>query len=282
LPELVQTLNAHTDRVYQLHSDSVTLSLPGVPALRASLALQRPRNIRLRAHFVGVGQVLDFGSNDERFWVLVDAPQLLTNVPRAVYHARHDQFRRSAARQALPLEPQSLIEAFGLVRFDPAAVHEGPYRRGNGQLEIRSRIASPDGDLTRVVVVHESYGWILEQHLYDARGQLLASALASGHRFYPAAAVSLPHRVEIRLPPPAQPVQIDVQTYAINQLYGDPAQLWTMPAFPGYPLIDLGDARLQSAPPGPPPQPAGPATMPGNSYPATSYRPRYRGYAPRR
>jgi hypothetical protein len=278
LPELVRTLNSNTERVYQLHTDSALLTIPGAPALRASLALQRPRNFRLRAHFVGVGQVLDAGSNDERFWALIDAPQLLTNMPRAVYTARHDQLRRSAARQVLPLEPQWLIEAFGLVLFDPTGVHEGPYRHGPEQLQIRSRIASPDGDLTRVVVVHESYGVILEQHLYDAQGQLLASALASNHRFYPAVGVSLPHRVEVRLPPPNPAVQIEVQTYTINQLYGDPAQLWTMPAFPGYQVIDLGDPSLPPASPGPASLPNGPAALPGGGQPATSFRPRYRGY----
>ena len=278
LPEIVQTINAQTDRVYQLHTDAATLTIPGAPALRASLALQRPRNFRLRAHFVGLGQVLDIGSNDERFWVLVDAPQLATNVPRAVYFARHDQFRQGAAGKVLPIEPQRLVEAFGLLRLDPAEPLEGPYRRGPGQLEIRARVPGPEGDLTRVLVLHETYGWVLEQHLYDPQGKLLGSALASNQRYYPNVGVSLPHQIEIRLPPPAEPVRIDVQNYTVNQLYGDPNQLWTMPAFTGYTMIDLGTPAASPPPAGMPPNPQAPATAPPSAYPAMSYRPRYRGY----
>ena len=278
IQEIVGAINANTDRVTQLHTDSASLLLPGTPALRASLALQRPRSIRLLAQFVGVGRVLDFGSNDERFWALVDAPQLATDIPRAVYFARHDQFRRGAAGQTVPIEPQWLIDAFGLVRCDPSGIHEGPYRRTQGQWEIRSRTFGPDGDLTRVIVLHETYGWILEQHLYDAQGRLLVSALASNHRHYPAVGVSLPHRVEIRLPGAGPSIRLDVQTFAINQLYGDPMQLWTMPDFTGYPLVDLSDPRMQPRLPGSGPVPAMPATTPQPGYPATGYRMRYRGY----
>jgi hypothetical protein len=309
LQETMQVVNANTQRVQRLQTDSASLALQGVPVLRASLALQRPRSFRLRAQFIGMGQVLDLGSNDERFWAWVDAPQLVSNVPRGVYFARHDQFRQSQARALIPVQPDWLIESFGLVEFDPAGTHEGPYARGPDRMELRSRIPSPEGPVTRVTVLHARYAWLLEQHFYNPQGQLIASALASNHRYYPEAGVSLPHRISIQLPPPANSFLLEIQNYAINQLYSDPAQLFTMPAPNGYPVMDLGAApgpglNPMTGPPGaggapllPPlgpgyapgypaaaPGATGPGAAPAASatsvpvYPTADLRPRYRGY----
>ncbi len=286
LQEVIAAVNASSGQIRQLQSDSASLSIQGMPTLRASVAAGPPRNFRLRANFIGVGEVLDLGSNDQLFWAMVDAPQLMTDVPKAVYFARHDQYRHSAARQALPIQPQWLVEAFGLVQLDPAGYHEGPYQRGTGQLEIRSRVASPDGELTRVLVMHERFGWIQEQHWYDSRAQLIASVFASQHQYEPAAGVSLPHVIDVRLPPPALSLRLSVQTYAVNQLYSDPAQLWAMPAFEGYQQNDLAatadpPAATPTASPAAPPAYPAPA-VPLTGRPQTEYRLNYRGYTARR
>jgi hypothetical protein len=285
LPEVIAAVNATSGQVRQLQTDSATLSIQGMPSLRASLAAGPPKNFRLRASFIGVGEVLDLGSNDQGFWAMIDAPQLMSDVPRAVYFARHDQYLHSEARRMLPIQPQWLVEAFGLVQLDPAGQHEGPYQRGPGELEIRTRIPTPEGDLTKVMVLHDRFGWIQQQHWYDARGQLMASVFASQHQYDAAIGISLPHAVEVRLPPPAQSLQIRVQTYAVNQMYSDPAQLWSMPAFSGYPLIDLAAGAPPPAIPPPAAPPPGPAYSPPGPpgvYSPTEYRPNYRGYSARR
>jgi hypothetical protein len=283
LQEVIAAVNANSVPIQQLQTDSALLSVEGAPSLRASVALQPPRNFRLRAQFIGMGEVLDLGSNEQLFWALIDAPQLATGVPRAVYYARHDQYRSSAARNLLPIQPSWLIEAFGVVQLDPAAAYEGPYTRGPGQLEIRTRIATPEGDVTKVIVLHDRAAWIMEQHWYDAQGQLIASVLNSNHKLQPAYNVTLPHRIAVRLPPPNRSFQIAIESYAVNQLYSDPGQLWTMPSFEGYPLVDLA-APLPPpyAPPDGPAGPSGPMQMPAAAYPQTGYRPVYRGYSPRR
>jgi hypothetical protein len=281
IQEAIDAVNANTASVRQLQTDTATVSGQGFPSLRASIALERPRNFRLRAHVLGLGQVLDLGSNDQLFWALVDAPQFATNMPRAVYFARHDQFRRSAARQLLPIQPDWLIEAFGVVHLDPtAAQFEGPYARGAGQLEIRERRYSPDGEITRVLVLHDQFAWILEQHWYDARGQLIGSVFSGNHRYDANFRTSLPHRIDVRLTPPQNSFQIDVERYAINQLYSDPAQLWTMPAFDGYARYDLAAPPVPAAQVG---QPGGlpPDRYPTAGFPHTGFRPQYRGYTDR-
>jgi hypothetical protein len=279
LPEVIAAINATSGQIRQLQTDSATLSVQGMPTLRASLAAGPPRNFRLRASFIGVGEVLDLGSNDQVFWAMVDAPQLMSEVPRAVYYARHDQYLHSEARQMLPIQPQWLVEAFGLVQLDPAGRHEGPYQRGPGELEIRTRTPSPEGDLTKILVLHDRFGWIQQQHWYDAHGVLMASVFASQHQYEPGLGISLPHAIEVRLPPPAHSLQINVQTYSVNQMYSDPAQLWAMPAFQGYPLIDLAAGSPPAAPPA---NPVDSPSAPPSAYSPTGYRLNYRGYTARR
>jgi hypothetical protein len=280
LTDLLHVVNANSDPIHQLQTDNARLSVQGVPGLRASVALQRPRSFRLRAQFIGLGEVLDTGSNDELFWALVDAPQMATGIARAVYYARHDQYLSSQARQILPIKPDLLVEAFGLTRFDPSHSHEGPWEHGPGQVQFRSRIPSAEGEVGRITVVHATYGWILEQHQYDPQGQWAASALTSNHRYYPEIGVSLPHRIEVRLPSPHPSFQLDIEAYSINQLRADPRQLFAMPDYPGYPLVNLADPAFSPpvASPYQPPAMPHPASPPSAGYPVTGYRPRYRGY----
>jgi hypothetical protein len=270
LQEVIHSVNANSNGVRQLQATGATISVHGIPALRADLVLERPRRFRVRAELMmGLGGTqVDLGSNDEVFWV-----RGVPGLPPGVYFARHDQFSHSAARQFLPVEPLWLIEALGVVYLDPAGKHEGPFSEGAGRTWIRSRIPSDQGELTKVTVVHDTYGWILEQHVYDWRGQLLASARASKHRYYPLEGVSLPDHVEIQLPPAQVSFQISVSNYLINQLYGDPVQLWSLPHADGSPLVNLADPGFQL-----------PVQTPDVNYspypdPRAGYRPRYRGYS---
>lgn len=246
LQQVIQTVNDNSQKVQRLQTDDASLTIQGVPSLRTNLAFERPQNFRMRASFTGVGQVLDLGSNREMFWALVDAPEMLTGIPKAVYYARHDQMRNFAGNSPIPVRPDLVTDAFGLVYLDPGGRHDGPYRRAAGQLEIRSPVPTADGDLMKVTIVDETYGWVLEQHLYDPRGQPLVSAVSAEHRYYPLVDASLPHRVTITLPPPGRPLEIEVGEYSINQTGGDAPQLFTMPAYEGYPLVDLGRVNAPS------------------------------------
>jgi hypothetical protein len=267
--EVIYAVNAHTDRIQSLQADRVSLSMPGYPSLRGSLDLERPRRFRLRGSFVG--PELDVGSNDEIVWFWAKS-----NPEPVIYFAQHDQLTRPGGRMVLPFEPTWLIEAFGLVRLDPGGVHDGPSPGGAGKLVVRSR-AGPRGEYARTLVIDDRYGWITQQQITDAGGQLLAEAKASQHRFYPAVGVSLPHHLEIRFPPARMSFSIDVARFSINQLVGDPAQLWSVPQMEGYRLMNLA-ATATSAGDTQPTPPWAAARRPQEM----AYRPRYRGYSQRR
>jgi len=237
LQEVLVVVN-NSQRVKQLDAQGARVSAPGTPRLRASMALERPRQLRLRAGvFDFSGPELDLGSNDELFWFWIKQhPQ------PAVYYARHDEFDDSQARQMMPIDFRWFSDALGLVELDPDDVHEGPLRAGNGKLEIRTHLPTRQGEMLRVTVIDDRYGWVLEQHVRDPGGQLMVSIHCSRYRFYPAHGVSLPHQVEIHLLPGhanQMKLELDVAAYQINRVSPSPKELWEMPAYEGYPAVDI-------------------------------------------
>jgi hypothetical protein len=249
LEEVIQVVNRNNSQIQSLSTTQATLSVPGTPTLRANLMFQRPRRLRLRADLLTLPE-LDLGSNEELFWFWVKR-----NPPPAIYWCRHDQFAYSRARQMIPLEPDWLIEAMGISEFDPALPYQGPFPLPGDRLEIRTIRETPQGPTTKVTVVDASQGWILEQRLHDSEGRLLASAQTSFHRRDPLTGLVVPTLVVINCPPAQFSARIDLGNVQINRLSGDPMQLWTIPNYPGYPLVDLCDPRI----PFPPPVAAGPA-----------------------
>ena len=239
--QIIAAVNQNAARVRSLSATGVTISISdavGMPSLTGNIAAERPGRFRLTAGTGLSGQEIDLGSNDELFWIWIKR-----NEPPAVYFCQHEQFANSAIRQMLPVEPSWLLSALGMGEIDPATVFDGPLPRADGTVEIRSWLPSASGTLSRVTVIDARRAWVVEQYVYDPTGStLLASAVAESHRYYPVEQVSLPDRVSIRLPASNIAMKIDLGTVAINQLPGDPRQLWALPTFTGYPQYDLGGA----------------------------------------
>lgn len=238
LDDVVRVVNANSQAVQSLSTRNASISVPYLPALHANLAMERPRRFRLQADTAITGAEVDLGSNDELFWFWVKR-----NPSPSVYFCRHDQYAQSAAKSFLPVEPEWLIEAIGLPVFDPQGQHQGPYAR-NGKLEIHTRLETSQGRMTRIAVIDPVSGWVLGQHLYDAQGQRLASAVASRHERDPATAITLPQRIEIDWPATKFSMQIDLADLRINQAVANPDALWSLPRYEGFAPVDLADPRL--------------------------------------
>ncbi len=240
LEQLIGTVNANASRISSLESRA-TIRVMGV-SLKGDLAVEQPRRFRIRAKFMGLpGTGIDIGSNDETFWMFTEQ-----NRPPGVYVVRHDQFAQSSANQFLPVSGDWLIDALGVVDLEPGGEHNGPYQRVPGKIEIHTRLPSASGDLTKITVIDERYGWVLEQQIID-QGQVVASSVASQHRFYPEHGVSLPQHVDIQIISKLlskQALSIDLGPYRINQLAGNRDQLWAIPQPEGIPIIDLASPQL--------------------------------------
>lgn len=247
LAQIVDVVNSNSARVQSVSTTRATIAIPGIPSLNANIAFQRPRSFRLIARTF-IGPEVDLGSNDELLWFWIKHAQ-----PPALFFCRHEQFAASAARQVMPVEPEWLIEAFGVVTLDPADHLEGPFPVGTGRVEIRSKSRGPGPVTSRILVIDDSRGVVLEDHLYDPQGVRLASAVLSKHVRDPASGATLPRHVEIQWPPAQFELSVDMADLHINQLSADPRELFTRPTYSGYTEIDLAQPISPAAPGAPTP-----------------------------
>jgi hypothetical protein len=246
LSEVITAVNSNTAKVQSLSTRDASLSVPLLPSLRAELHFDRPKRFRLLADTRLTGPEIDLGSNDELFWFWAKrGPQ------PAVYYCRHDRFYTSAAKSILPVEPDWLIDSLGLVTLDPAAPHRGPFAVGGGRLRVETPVSTPHGPMTRVTLVDSAGGYVVEQHLYDAKKELVASVLASHHSRHPETGVVLPARIDIKTPAgtnaAAFSMRLDLRNLVVNQLPPNAQQLWTLEfaKYPGTAPIDLADPNLR-------------------------------------
>jgi len=238
LESIITTINANSNRVDSLYTTTASIKVPALPTIKANLAYERERRFRLFAETALAGTAVDLGSNDEGFWF--SASQ---NNPPTIFFCSHRDFPTSPARQTLSVEPTWLVEALGVVYFDPADQHYGPFPQQNGKLELRTETA----DWKRITIVDAERGWILEQHAYDEHGQLIASAVASRHQRDPVSEATLPRLVEIHWPAMDLRLKLELDGLRINDLPGE-HQLWAMPQYSGWQTVDLGHQRMPNSP----------------------------------
>lgn len=245
--ELIAHLNSQADKVKQLKTN-VRVSVDGMPTLRGSLAVERPKRLRLKAGLLGVSELgVDVGSNDQHFWVWTKAS--LPGETPSIYYASHEGYRSSSIRRALPMDPAWIIDALGFVNFNPADRHDGPFERADGRYEIRSYIQSASGPTARISVIDPKHGWISQQSIYDSNGQLVAYVDSIKHKTYPSVGISLPQRFEIHVfqsDGQEMKLVVDADDYTVNSLYGDPDKLWAMPNPQDIPKVDLAQVQAVS------------------------------------
>jgi len=248
LDQIIATVHDNTQRVRSYMAPQAVLIVPGVPRLSAQVACEPPRRFRLRAQTAVTGSELDIGSNDDLFWLWIRRHQ-----PPMMLHCRHDQYDQSSARRLLPIRADWMPELLGLVNFRPEDRHEGPFPLPDGRLEIRSRIppaagAAADGELLKSTILDGTTGLVIEQHLFTAAGERLASCRTTKHRVDTHSGAALPRFVEVSWPASGIEFQLELAAISTNMPSTDPGQLWQMPAYEGYTPVDLADPSVVIGP----------------------------------
>jgi hypothetical protein len=244
LTQVIDVVNNNSAQVQSLYTNHGSISVPGLPSLRALVAFQRQRSFRLRADTAFTGPEVDVGSNDQLFWFWIKR-----NQPPGLYYCRHDQFASSAAKPMVPIEPDWLIRALGIVSFEPGVVHQGPVPVSAGRLEVRTPPIVPGGN-TRLTVIDATRGIVLEEHVYDPQGTRLATALMSRHKRDATTGITLARHVALQMPATRMEINIDLNDLQINQLNPSQVDLWNKPVYPGYNDVDLADPNLRLVAPG--------------------------------
>lgn len=266
LGDVMKVVNDNSAKIRSLYTTDATLTVTGAPSLRANLAVERQKKLRLRAETALTGPELDLGSNDDLFWFWVKR-----NPPPTIYYCRHTQYAQSAAKQVLPIEPEWLFDALGLAWFDPNLQHSPPMRNAQGRLEITTTMPGTNGNKSKKTVIDEARGWVVEQHLFDERGTLIASAMTNRHTMDPASGAVVPQEIVVNSPAQQFQMKLDVKQWTVNQLAADPTQLFAMPSVPGWNTVDLAGPQMQmggQAAQGAPPAMNGGGLTPLNSQPA--------------
>ena len=248
LEQITSTINQNTSNAKQI-SSRVKLEMDGVPArLEGQLALEQPRNLRIEAGVLGISELgVDIGSNDEFFWVWSKAAA--GGMEPVLLYARHEEFARSPAARSLPIQPQWIVQALGLIKFESTDNHQGPFPRDDGRLEIRSTIQSPRGMITRVVAVNRKSGVMEQLAFYDDQNQIIAFANAESYEYYEEQQVRLPRHVKIVFTDPQRnriQMSISLGKFTVNNTWGDPALLWKMPRPTDVKTLDISRANLTS------------------------------------
>ena len=113
--QFVSYVNERAGRLQSIQYDqaSMTVSAPNMvlsPTLRGWLAAGQPRKFNMVAEGAVAGKVI-LGSNDEQFWVYVNAPR---EKPVYVY-ASHTDFAAGHAKiPGIPFEPDWVMQALGM------------------------------------------------------------------------------------------------------------------------------------------------------------------------
>ncbi len=232
IEEVVAHLNQNTDRIQSWRSNSVKIHA-NQWSLSGTLAVEKGRHVRLVVSSP-LGNEVDLGSNDERFWVWS------RRMDPAFVTCKHENM--DVARQALgvPFEPDWLMEALGVAPLPTTGVtmEADP---SNRQARLVQQVTTAHGrPLRRVVLVDLKRGIVVEHSLYDYDGKRVALAKLGGHRLDKASGVVLPHRVMLDWPQTQMSMTMEINKIQINPS-SIPNQVWKMPDLPGFEVVQLDE-----------------------------------------
>ena len=232
--ELVAHLNRNTEKLECWRANSVKIHTNAI-MLSGTLAVERGRRVRLLVSSP-LGNEVDLGSNDERFWLWSKRmePEFVT--------CRHENL--DAARQALgvPFEPEWLMEALGVAPIPSSGVtmELDPART---QARLVQHITSAHGKpLRRVMVVDMKKGHcvVVEHSLYDNFAQPLAIAKLSGHRPDKETGIVMPHRVSLDWPQQRMQMTMDLGKVQVNPT-SIPSEIFQMPHMANCEVVNLDE-----------------------------------------
>jgi hypothetical protein len=167
--EAIRSLKASPSIVFAATDDKGKVNQG---SLKGRMAMERDRDFRLEISST-LHKQADIGSNAKGFWFWVR-----DNSERALYVCDHN--RVDASPLAATMQPDWILESMGLRPIDEREAQTIDASKGDkpGQLVLtQRRNDSKGGLLTKVTIVDETSGEILEHRLYSgAKEKLLARA----------------------------------------------------------------------------------------------------------
>ena len=150
----------------------------------------------------------------------------------------------AALTQAIPFQPDWLIEALGVVPIDPKQVTRMEPGETHQTVNLISELLSPSGQpVQKVIRVDLRHGVVLGHYLYDANRRLIAKADLGKHALENG--VIMPHLISLEWPQAGLQINLELGQIEINPTTVPP-RIWEVPnKEPLYASYDIG-ARTRS------------------------------------
>ena len=237
LEQITSAINRNSQTIQNFTTENASIHIPGVMIpLQARLTFERPKRLRIQGSVSSLGsQEFDFGSNDELFWLWT------RKGTGEMWYCRHDLYPVCPVRSAIPIDPDWLVEALGMVEFKPTDQHFGPTRQSDGNWEIVSYCQTPSGQYRKRTVIDAKVGWVIRQELYTPQNELVALAEATDLRFDKITGIYYVKRVSVWCQgmDSNSKMTLDLGSPTFNTPTPFSPTMFVMPPYEGYQPVDL-------------------------------------------
>lgn len=242
LQQVTGAVNQNSRAVHSLMSDNAKVSGSQFPtSLDCTVAYRQAKQLRVTGGTGLTGPEFDFGSNPELFWLWIKR-----NQQKATYFCRHEDYRYCPTNESLPLplNPDWLQSAFGLVTFPETERHEGPFLTEDEKLIVRSHVATPRGDYLKITTIHPRTACVLRQDIYDPRQQPLVHIDIQDHYRDAVNDLIITEKVLLQMPTVGVDMTFEMGAPTINPPTGIASSSFEMPLFSGYELVNVCDPNF--------------------------------------
>ena len=235
LEELTSAINRNSQNIRNFTTENASILMPGVwTPLLSRITFERPKRMRIQGSVSTLsGQEFDFGSNDEIFWLWTRRG---TN---EMWHCRHELYPNSPVRSFIPIDPDWLIEALGIIEFKPTDQHYGPTRMKDGNWEIVSYCQTPSGQYIKRTVIDSKIGVVVRQELYNPQREWIALAESSNLDLDRGTSIYYAKKIEIQCQGMDGKMTINLGSPTFNTSIPLASSTFVMPVFEGYRAVDL-------------------------------------------
>ncbi len=186
-PQLVGYLNDQAERIsnVQYKSLSVNAQLGGDRQSfnTCSMVCEKPRNFSLSVGIMIRPNAGEVGSNDSEMWLYQSLPQ------ENFYYCSHADLEQGKVSLPFPFDPDWVMQALGMARYDPALAYTVEADRAKGVETLSWATTAAQGQPVRRKVVFSGYPargdkpQVTAHTISDASDKLIATAsIKSVHR----------------------------------------------------------------------------------------------------
>lgn len=242
--DIVEHLNNQIVQVSSWRSTDARLKATGIPVpLSAMIAVEKPNNFRLVVSNGLTGsQELDLGSNSNQFWTWARQME-----PKNILTVRHENMGAIQKQMPFPVQPEWLMEVFGLTEFDMNKVDLVFPDPEKPEARLISDYRTKEGvQVRKVSIIDMQQGVVTGHRLYDIRGDMVASAELGQFRPTPVAGIELPQKIKLQWAKPKLSMNLTFPSLEVNVPELDD-HLWNVPTIAGYPVREIDHELIRMA-----------------------------------